>query len=155
MEFLDELTYYYKSNYGCAVHRNAQCYAVADMLKRMTSDDLPNATMYFTHSTAIQQLLTALGALKDPKPITANNFDSFTQRKWRMSHVAPFAANVAVVKYDCPDGAKMKFFANERLVYLDWCKEDGICDWTRLNERYSDYVGNKCDSFYCKLHDIK
>lgn len=149
MEFAEELKYHYKSNYGCSVHESAQCYTVNDALKRMTSDQSPKVIAYFTHSTAIQQFLTGLGALKDPNPLTADQFNQFTKRKWRMSAVAPFAANVAIVKYDCLDGSKIQFFLNEQLLHLDWCMPSGICDLKEFSKQYTKYASNECDKFYC------
>lgn len=150
-QYFEELKYYYKSNYGSPVYASASCYTVADMLRRMSSDEYPKATAYFSHATALHQLVAALGALKDEARLTVEQFHAYMHRNWRTSRVVPFAANVAAVRYDCQDGAKMKFSLNEQPLQLEWCEADGVCDWAKLNQQYSRYGGDSCDSFYCKL----
>lgn len=132
------------------MYSSAPCYIVADMLRRISSDEYPKATAYFSHATAIQQLVAALGGLNDSVSLTAANFDAYMQRKWRSSRVVPFAANIAVVKFDCAGEAKIRFFLNEQPLQLDWCGADGICDLNEMNKQYFRYGGDGCDSFYCK-----
>lgn len=149
LEYQEDLSYYYKSSHGSAVNENIQCETVKDMLTRFEDEKSPKVTAYFTHSAAVQLFLTALGALKDDKAPTATNYLEMSSRKWRTSVVSPFAANVAVIKYKCSTKSKVKFFLNERVLRLDWCSPDGICDWSSLQTKYSRFKDANCKISYC------
>lgn len=69
------------------------------MINHLESQGMPKVVAYFTHSAAIQLLLTALGAHKDNDALRADNYQQVSRRKWRSSEVSPFAANLAVIKY--------------------------------------------------------
>lgn len=57
--------------------------------------------MYFTHSTAIHMTMARLGIGRDAQPLTAANYEAMkTARKWGISGLGPFAANIAVVLYE-------------------------------------------------------
>lgn len=60
----------------------------------------PKAMVYFTHSAALQQLITALGVKKDNLPLTADNMKEQNRRQWRTSQMSPFAANLVSVLYE-------------------------------------------------------
>lgn len=148
-EYYEDLSYYYKSSHGSEINKNIQCKTVKDLLERFEDGNVPEVTAYFTHSAAVQLFLTALGALKDDKALTANNYVEMSARKWKTSVVSPFAANVAVVKYKCSTQSKVKFFLNERILRLDWCSSDGICDWSNVQSTYSKFKNAQCEASYC------
>ncbi len=57
--------------------------------------------MYFTHSTAIHMTLAVLGAGRDVTPLTAADYETMkNERRWAISRLAPFAANLAAVLYE-------------------------------------------------------
>lgn len=148
LEYKDDLNYFYKSSYGSEINKHIQCYTVNDMLKRLAIDDYPNVTAYFTHSAALQLFLTAMGILKDDEPLKAENYDDVFDRKWKTSEISPFAGNIAIVKYNCSNDTKIKLFLNEKLLKLDWCEANGVCDWVDFEKRYGDF---DCEHLYCKL----
>lgn len=149
LEYHQDLSYYYKSSHGSQVNNNIQCKTVKDMLERFGDEESPKVTAYFTHSAAVQLFLTALGALRDDRAPTATNYSEMSSRKWKTSVISPFAANVAVVKYKCPNESKVKFFLNERVLKLDWCSSDGICDWSNVQSKYSHFKNAQCEISYC------
>lgn len=57
-------------------------------------------TAYFTHSTAFDQFITALGLHKDYVPPTGTNYNEEQNRKWRVSEFGAFATNFAVVLHE-------------------------------------------------------
>lgn len=122
-----------------------------DMLNRLSIENEPTATVYFSHSAAVQLFLTALGALKDDIELKADNFAQIAAiRKWRTSRVSPFAANIGVVRYKCQMNDKVKLFLNEKPLHLDWCTSNGECDWHDFLQKYTFYANFDCDRVFCK-----
>lgn len=122
IEYKEDLNYYYQNSYGYAMGSNLSCHAMADMMKHMGRDDGEQVVGYFTHESAIQIFLVALGARKDTEDLRANNYFSMRDRQFVSSYLAPFAANVAVVRYECNDPVeptKLKFFLNEKTLKFD------------------------------------
>lgn len=151
MEYLEDLHYYYKSGYGAAINENIQCAAVADMMKHLESKEQPQVVSYFTHSSAVQLLLVALGIAKDREALRADNYLSNSRRRWKSSEIGPFGANLAVIKYDCPsdtERVKIMFFLNEKPVDLDWCRV-GLCNWSDVKQHYEKFQSGNCDQTYC------
>jgi multiple inositol-polyphosphate phosphatase / 2,3-bisphosphoglycerate 3-phosphatase len=62
---------------------------------------------YFGHAETVVPVLAALGLFKDGFPLLAADFGSHAakQRKFRVSHISPFAVNVALVLYEKQDFA--------------------------------------------------
>lgn len=57
--------------------------------------------MYFTHSTAVHMTMARLGIAEDAQPLSADNYEAMkTKRKWAISRLGPFAANLATVLYE-------------------------------------------------------
>lgn len=154
-EYQEDLNYYYKSSHGSKLNKNVKCFAMNDMLNRLSTDNNNNqsnkTTVYFTHSAAVQLLLTSLGAFKDEIDLKADNFTQMSFRKWKTSQISPFAANVAAVRYTClnNDNDKVKFFLNEKVLHLDWCTPDGVCNWHDFQQKYSFYANGNCDQIFC------
>lgn len=148
-EYREDLKYFYKSSHGSKINKIIPCAIIQNLFAQFKSN-LPKVTAYFTHSAVIQQMLTALDALKDEQPLKADNLNQMFTRKWKTSSICPFAANIAVIKYDCPNETKVKFFLNEQILKLDWCSTNGVCDWNQMNEKYKHYQTAQCEMAYCK-----
>lgn len=152
LEYLEDISKYYKSGFGRESNSRISCSAVNDMLHNLDSENLPKATVYFAHSKSILLLLTALEAAKDSDSLRADNYHSMQDRKWRGSKITPFASNVAAIKYNCPnemEHEKVMFFQNEQPIKFDWCKV-GLCNWNDVKERYKQYAHVNCDEYFCK-----
>lgn len=122
-----------------------------DMLHRLGNDDEPMTTVYFSHSAALQLFLTALGALRDEIHLTAEQFGTIsTTRKWKTSEISPFAGNIGIVRYKCPINDRVKFFLNENLLTMDWCNENGSCDWHKAEKQYQFYANQNCNNTFCQ-----
>lgn len=100
LEYAEDLKYYYKASFGSPLSGNMMCAAVKDMVMNMRSEDNPKVVAYFSHASAIQLFLTALGYAKDNDALRADNYGNMKYRKFRASVVSPFAGNIAVVKYE-------------------------------------------------------
>lgn len=106
---------------------------------------------YFTHSSALQLLLVALGVAKDRDALRADNYLQMSRRKWKSSEIGPFAANLAAIKYDCPnenERTKVMFFLNEKPVDLDWCRV-GLCSWADVKQHYQHFQTANCEQIFC------
>ncbi|KAJ6641584.1 Multiple inositol polyphosphate phosphatase 1 [Pseudolycoriella hygida] len=151
LEYHEDLKYYYKNSYGAGVNTRLTCSLVVDMLNQMESQALPNVVAYFTHSATFQLFLTALGAAKDNDGLRADNYDTQQRRMWKSSELSPFAANLAVIKYECPrdtERNKIMFFLNQKPLHFDWCNV-GLCDWSKVQQRYSSFKQTDCLTTYC------
>lgn len=151
MEYWEDLGSYYELGYGRSLNPNIPCEAVKDMMTHLKSRDLPKVVAYFAHSATIQLLLTALGAAKDFDALTADNYANMMRRKYRTSQLAPFASNLAAIKYECPQEVernKIMFFLNEKPIDFGWCKV-GLCDWSDVEEKYKKYVNADCLNTFC------
>jgi len=100
LEYHEDLKYYYTSGYGNPLNNNVMCAAVQDMVRNLQSPDNPKVVAYFSHASAIQLFLTALGYAKDVDSLRADNYQQMKYRKFRTSVLSPFASNLAVVKYE-------------------------------------------------------
>lgn len=100
LEYLEDLKYYYKSGYGSELNSKIMCAAVKDMVKNLKDEGDPKVVAYFSHASAIQLFLTALGYGKDSEPLTADNFNVMKYRKFRTSSMSPLGGNLVAVKYE-------------------------------------------------------
>lgn len=152
LEYKEDLKYYYKSGYGTKLNEKISCRAMSDMLKHMeVKNSGPQVVAYFTHSSAIQLFLTAMGVLRDSTELRADNFQQQQRRQWRTSKLGPFTANIAVIRYDCPEDIekqKIMFFLNEKPLDIEWCRV-GLCDYKDVLEKYSQYLNADCAQKYC------
>uniref|UniRef100_A0A1B0CIG3 Multiple inositol polyphosphate phosphatase 1 n=2 Tax=Lutzomyia longipalpis TaxID=7200 RepID=A0A1B0CIG3_LUTLO len=151
LEYKEDLKYYFKNGYGSPLNSKVACALVADMMKNLESDAQPQAVAYFAHDSAIQLLMTALGANKDRDSLRADNFLQNNRRTWRTSDIAPFGANLVAIKYNCPESnepKKVMFFLNEKPVSLDWCRV-GLCDWKDVRQMYNFYTTTDCSRTFC------
>lgn len=122
------------------------------MLRHLNSNDSPKVIAYFGHIAIIHLHLTAMEAFKDTEAIQSDNFDRMANRKWKTSEICPFTANLAAVKYYCPNDNdatyKVKFFLNQKQLELDWC-DDGLCKLQDVVEKYSLFNNAVCSDIYC------
>lgn len=151
LEYPEDLRKFYESGYGRSGNPRLVCALVNDLFDHLDSKDDPKAIAYFTHSSSLLLLLTSLGVFNDTTPLRADNYQSLSDRQWRLSKIAPFASNFAAVKYDCPNDIeteKVKFFINEEPINFEWCN-DGVCEWNAVKEHYKEYIEANCDEYFC------
>ena len=87
------------------------------------------------------RLMARLGLAKDDQPLTNQYQPPTHERKWRTSLIGSFAANVAVVLYNCSDDYKVQVFAKENLIYLNQC-QNALCTY----KEFINYLGPVADS---------
>ncbi|XP_062550122.1 multiple inositol polyphosphate phosphatase 1-like [Armigeres subalbatus] len=155
LEYKEDLKYYYQNSYGYKESSNLACFTVADMITQLGGVDGQQVIAYFTHESKIQIFLAALGAKRDKNALRADNYFSMRHRKFKSSELTPFASNVAVVRYQCSDPVepvKVKFFLNEKVLKLDWCRGE-LCDWSKVVRYLERFTSGDCATMYCSGSD--
>lgn len=151
LEYPEDLRKYYESGHGREANSRFLCELMNDLIYRLDNNDHPKVTAYLTHSSSLMLLLTSLGAFHDSEPLRADNYYRLSDRKWRLSKIAPLASNFAAVKYHCPneiESEKVKFFINEEPIEFEWC-DVGLCNWSDVKQRYRKYTEANCDEYFC------
>lgn len=151
LEYPEDLRKFYESGYGLASNERLLCGLVIDLFNHLESNEQPKGIVYFTHSSSLLLLLTTLKAFKDEDTLRSDNYKMMLNRKWRLSEMAPFAANLAVIKYECPNDVKqekIKFMLNEEPLQFEWC-DNGVCDFSEFKARYKEFIQADCDEFFC------
>ncbi|XP_043527414.1 multiple inositol polyphosphate phosphatase 1-like [Frieseomelitta varia] len=152
-EYEEDLYYYYYSSYGETLSSVIGCPPLQDMFNHFTqlekgdSNEEPQGIFYFAHSTTLQLFLTTMEIAKDSVPLKASNYESMRNRKWRTSHLAPFAANLAAVFYKCDSSNKVRFYLNEKPLDYEGC-EAGVCDWEYLKKKLG-FTALNCNTNIC------
>ncbi|XP_031637244.1 multiple inositol polyphosphate phosphatase 1-like [Contarinia nasturtii] len=127
-----DLYNFYEWGYGIDQNNKIQCPTIRDMVKSFEGGAAP-VTAYFTHIPEVSLHLVAMHAYPEKQKLTADNYGAMSKRVWQSSKLVPFAANFAAVLYG---NNQVKFFMNEELVQLSWCKK-GVCNLSDLKKNFS------------------
>lgn len=105
LEYYGDLGYFYLAGYGVRNQRlleNLNCGVMQDLLRHMQSenDDEPTARIFMSYEEEVQAMLVLLGTFRDVWPQHRHNFAQQTGRNWLTSSIAPFGANLAVVRFE-------------------------------------------------------
>lgn len=98
---------------------------------------------YFTEGEGLLRLIARMGLAKDEQSLTHETSPS-AERKWRTSLIGSFAANIAVVVYNCSDDFKIQVFVKEEVVHLDQC-QNALCTGKEFLE-FLGPVADQCDN---------
>lgn len=155
LEYREDLYYYHKAGYGCAINARLGCTLLQDMMNhfwKATQEDQirPRGVFYFSDIISLQNLLTTLNINKDHMEPTAYNYKEMAKRQWRTSLMSSFAANLVAVLYKCDESRepnKVMFYLAEKLVMLDGC-DVGLCDWQYLKQKFNPVLKN-CNLNVC------
>lgn len=141
---------YYQTGHGADINSRVACKTVVDLLDHFENTTSPKVIVSFADATTIQLLLTALGTHKDTVRPSTNTTANMDGRKWKSSEISPFAANLAVVKYDCSsEEHQVKFFLNQKpLLDLDWCS-NGVCLYDKFTQNYRSFKDADCEEYFC------
>lgn len=155
MEYSEDLRYYYKSCHGSESNLKLACFTVVDLIKHLeTNDTYPKVIAYFSHSTLVHLFMAALAAETNQHHLLAANYLDMKDRNYRSSRTAPFATNVAVIKYNCNEtlsggqiSTKIMFLLNGKPLDIDWCT-DGLCDWLKVLRKLKQF--SDCENTFCQ-----
>lgn len=154
LEYGDELYNYYRDSYGFELSQKLPCMLIQDLIKQMDSPvSSHKVTAYFSHSTTLLMMLSALGAHHDSVPLLANNFKSNKNRKFRVSQISPYASSFAAVKYQCPTyhgiNEKIVLLLNQKPVEMKWCKGEYVCTIAEFRKMFENSPMKHCPYSIC------
>jgi len=155
LEYYSDLQYYYRWGYGNpnpALARNLPCGLIQDLLNHLNGTGPENTVRFFVTSLpAIPVFLTGgLWLFDDEESITRHNFEQQGNRLWRTSWIGPKGANLAVIRYDCPDGDNdVLFLFNERPLFIPGCQLNGLCKVNHILNRYQRLWNVNCAQTFC------
>lgn len=155
IEYYYDLMNYYKCSYGLGpIAKNLACLAVKNMIQNMAiknNSTTQKVTAYFSQSPLILLMLSAFGAQYDSMPLLANNYYSQQNRKFRISKITPFAANIAAVKYQCKNSDdKILFLLNQLPLKMNWCRDGELCTITELENMFEKSTMRNCPFDVCE-----
>ncbi|XP_056624115.1 multiple inositol polyphosphate phosphatase 1a [Triplophysa dalaica] len=132
MEYSSDLKQYWKRSYGHEINRKSSCILFRDLFFRLdrivaqfnSSGTVSEVvTVQVGHAETLIPLLTLLDMFKDDTPLKSTNFATQQNRTFRSSRFVPYAANLLVALYDCPDGIRMGVRLNEKPLTLPGLNE--------------------------------
>lgn len=132
LQYAVDLYNFYEWGYGFKQNEQIQCPTIRDMVKSLEDGTVP-VSAYFSHIPEVSLHLVAMHAFPEHHNLTAANYNAMSKRVWQSSKLVPFAANFAAILYN---NQQVKFFMNEELVELSWCKK-GVCNLKHLKEKFS------------------
>lgn len=95
LEYADDMKHYYDNGYGTQINQLLGGIPLADLLyqfQEAKDGKGKNIVTYFTDTSMIEMVYTALSLFKDGKPLVGSKKDP--KRKWRNSKLSPFSSNL-------------------------------------------------------------
>ncbi|KAH8873732.1 Multiple inositol polyphosphate phosphatase 1 [Schistosoma japonicum] len=151
-EYLADLKHYWRKSYGYELNYKQSCPLLGEMLQQIydvainfkkgnynqNNPLLHRGSFWFGHAETVLPIVAALGIFNDSvghstlHKLTADNFNErlrmiydtdIPSTMFRTSYIAPFAGNVALLLYYCPDLVVdwiMKTFTSEGMQGFQW-----------------------------------
>lgn len=98
LEYADDLKHYYENGYGTQTNELFGKIPLADLLNQfqeVKDGKGKKIVTYFTDTTMIEMVYTALNLFNDENPLNGARKDP--KRKWRNSKLSPFSSNLFAV----------------------------------------------------------
>ncbi|XP_044733066.1 multiple inositol polyphosphate phosphatase 1-like [Chrysoperla carnea] len=151
LEYYEDLSCYYEYGYGNELAREMGCNQIKSLIynfmKVANGDKHPKAVVHTSHRAYFETLQVALDITKDPYILTADNFETAQDRKWRTTNDCPYATQFTAVFYSCNNEEKyVHFTMNEKSldeINFPGCK-DGLCPWSSVFNRLKP-IANTCN----------
>ncbi|XP_028845711.1 multiple inositol polyphosphate phosphatase 1-like [Denticeps clupeoides] len=126
MEYAGDLKQYWKRGYGHDINRQSSCILFHDLFSRLDRADNESSygevseavTVQVGHAETLLPLLTLMGLFKDDEALDSTNFATQGNRTFRSGRMVPYAANLVMVLYDCPEGRRLQAHLNEKPLTL-------------------------------------
>ncbi|XP_075697312.1 multiple inositol polyphosphate phosphatase 1 [Rhinoderma darwinii] len=165
LEYLNDLKQYWKRGYGFAINSRSSCNlfqhifqhldnAVSES-KRSQQISMP-VVMQFGHAETLLPLLALMGLFKDEKPLTAENFSTHMEQKFRSGRIVPYASNLVFVLYHCDlaespkEEYQVQMLLNENLLPFPHSQES-VCLFEDLKKQYSHLLDSCHVKDECQL----
>ncbi|XP_052436550.1 multiple inositol polyphosphate phosphatase 1a [Carassius gibelio] len=162
MEYAGDLKQYWKRSYGHEINSKSSCILFHDLFHRLdqvvaeitkNSDAIVSeaVTVQVGHAETLLPLLTLLDLFKDDIPLSSTNFATQHNRIFRSGNIVPYAANLLVVLYKCPEGIRMGVRLNEKSLTLPGLT-DPVPMYEDVKKRYSALLQGCDQETVCKIN---
>ncbi|KAG7328723.1 hypothetical protein KOW79_008667 [Hemibagrus wyckioides] len=157
LEYAGDLKQFWKRGFGHDINSKASCILFHDLFRRLDAvaeqiragGRVSEVVMVQVgHAETLLPLLTLLDLFKDDVPLNSSNFALHLARAFRSGRIVPYAANLLMALFDCPNGLRLQARLNERPLtlpglddlsplyqdvrkrykqLLDGCNQDTVC----------------------------
>ncbi|EFA83154.1 ABC transporter C family protein [Heterostelium album PN500] len=156
-EYAEDLSNYWQKSYGHKQNYIISSVLFQDMINGfdtyINDTETYNATnvLRFGHAETIIPFISLLGLYKDPYPLLANlTQEQINNRTWRSSVISPYAANVALLLYQCNDNTfKIRVDHNEVGVQIPGC-DNIYCDYNQFKSVFTEALSFNWTT-YCNV----
>ncbi|XP_014235128.1 multiple inositol polyphosphate phosphatase 1-like [Trichogramma pretiosum] len=155
-EYREDLNYYYCCGPAQRLSQKLGCLTLSDMFnhfesKKQQVPDEPRGVFYFVHTLSNQQLMAALGIAKYPE-FDGTSYSTAANRTYRNSFNAAFGTQLMAIFYKCEEDEKspykVQFQQAEKVIPMDGCDDEGLCDWEYLKSKFGRAV-QECSMDVC------
>ncbi|XP_019853182.1 PREDICTED: multiple inositol polyphosphate phosphatase 1-like isoform X2 [Amphimedon queenslandica] len=166
LEYYYDMKSYWTKGHGHTINWSISCHLINDIINSLSPSNPAKVTLRFAHAETLVPLLSALSLYKDDLHLLPSNYHVMSsERKFRVSKMAPFSGNLAFVVYRCTKENDHEDFvhvlSNEAPVTLDhslctgegnggnggWCPLQSLPEIVR-------HVSDKLITYPCSLKDI-
>uniref|UniRef100_A0A8C2CWW8 Multiple inositol polyphosphate phosphatase 1 n=1 Tax=Cyprinus carpio TaxID=7962 RepID=A0A8C2CWW8_CYPCA len=109
-------------------------------------------TVQVGHAETLLPLLTLLDLFKDDIPLSSTNYATQNNRIFRSGNIVPYAANLLVVLYKCPEGIRMGVRLNEKSLTLPGLN-DPVPMYEDVKKRYHALLEGCDQETVCKMNN--
>ncbi|XP_069812379.1 multiple inositol polyphosphate phosphatase 1-like [Dendropsophus ebraccatus] len=154
LEYLNDLKQYWKRGYGFDINSRSSCNLFQHIFQHLdnavseskSSQQISNpVVMQFGHAETLLPLLALMGLFKDEKPLTADNFSTHLNQKFRSGRIVPYASNLVFVLYHCElaespkEEYQVQMLLNENLLPFPHSQES-VCLFEDLKKQYNHLI---------------
>jgi len=139
-ETSNDLSDYWTAGYASDINYKISCPLLVDFWNSFTSVIMgksEKSSLRFAHAETIMPFVSLLGLFKDARSLHWNS-TQLDQRLWRASQISPFAANVAMILFNCSGIYKVKLLHNEVEMPIPGCGGTLYCPMEQLAVIWKD-----------------
>ncbi|XP_060734902.1 multiple inositol polyphosphate phosphatase 1-like [Tachysurus vachellii] len=160
LEYAGDLKQFWKRGFGHDINSKSSCILFHDLFKRLDTvaqqiragGRVSEVVMVQVgHAETLLPLLTLLDLFKDDTPLNSSNFAYHHSRMFRSGKIVPYAANLLMTLFNCPDGLRLQARLNERPLTLPGLAELSPLYQT-VRERYKQLLQGCNQDTVCRLN---
>ncbi|KTG39637.1 hypothetical protein cypCar_00023447 [Cyprinus carpio] len=161
LEYAGDLKQYWKRSYGYEINSKSSCILFHDLFHRLdqvvaqiNSDDIVSeaVTVQVGHGETLLPLVTLLDLFKDDTHLSSTDFATQHNRIFKSGKIVPYAANLLVVLYKCPEGIRMGVRMNEKSLTLPGLT-DPVPMYEDVKKRYRALLEGCDQETVCKINN--
>ncbi|KAF7704839.1 multiple inositol polyphosphate phosphatase 1-like [Silurus meridionalis] len=160
LEYSGDLKQFWKRGFGHEINSKSSCVLFHDLFNRLdavarniTSGGYVSDVVMVQvgHAETLLPLLTLLDLFKDKVPLNSTNFSSHRSRAFRSGVIVPYAANLVMALFDCPDGIRVQARLNEQPLSLPGLNNLSPL-YQDLRKRYEQLLQGCDQNTVCKMN---